>query len=118
MRSTIDENVFVIGDASIAGAMPKSGFSANSQAKIAVMNILGELTGSEVTAAKFANVCWSLISTDNAVKVGAFYSATADGEIVADSNFISEAGEDDELRTNTYKESIGWYDSITVDMFG
>jgi len=61
MRSRIDENVFVIGDASIAGAMPKSGFSANSQAKIAVMNVLGDLTGSEVTPAQFANVCWSLI---------------------------------------------------------
>ena len=118
MRSSIDENVFVIGDACIAGAMPKSGFSANSQAKIAVMNILGDLTGSEVTDAKFANVCWSLISTDNAVKVGAFYSANANGEIVADSKFISASGEDDELRATTYKESIGWYGSITADMFG
>jgi len=118
MRSRIDENVFVIGDASIAGAMPKSGFSANSQAKIAVMNVLGDLTGSEVTPAQFANVCWSLISTDNAVKVGAFYSANESGEIVADSKFISEAGEDDAVRTKTYQESVGWYAGITTDMFG
>ena len=118
MRSRIDENVFVIGDASIAGAMPKSGFSANSQAKIAVMNVLGDLTGSEVTPAQFANVCWSLISTDNAVKVGAFYSVNESGEIVADSKFISEAGEDDAVRTKTYQESVGWYAGITTDMFG
>ena len=43
MRSAVDENIFVIGDASIAGAMPKSAFGANSQAKVAVMNIRGDL---------------------------------------------------------------------------
>ena len=41
MRSRFDNNIFVIGDASIAGAMPKSAFSANSQARIAAMNIFG-----------------------------------------------------------------------------
>jgi len=118
MRSSVDENVFVIGDACIAGAMPKSGFSANSQAKIAAMNVRGDLTGSKVFPAKFANTCWSLISTDNGVKVGAQYSSNDMGEIVADSKFISQTGEDAALRKTTYEESIGWYDSITADMFG
>ena len=35
MRSAKDANIYVLGDASIAGDMPKSGFSANSQAKVA-----------------------------------------------------------------------------------
>lgn len=48
MRSAMDENVFVIGDASIAGAMPKSGFSANSKAKIAAMNVRAGLVSSKV----------------------------------------------------------------------
>lgn len=118
MRSKVDDNIFVIGDASIAGAMPKSGFSANSQAKVASMNIRGDLLDSKVFPAKYANTCWSLISTDNGVKVGAQYSADENGEIVADSKFISAAGEDAELRKTTYLESIGWYDSITADMMG
>ena len=118
MRSTFDNKVYVTGDACIAGAMPKSGFSANSQAKVAVMNILGDLLGTKVTAASFANVCWSLISTNNGVKVGAQYSANARGEIVADSTFISQLGEDDTIRQTTYQESIGWYDSIITDMLG
>jgi hypothetical protein len=74
MRSTIDENIFVIGDACIAGDMPKSGFSANSQAKVAAMNIRGDLVGSKVFPAKYANTCWSLIETDDAMKVGAQYA--------------------------------------------
>jgi len=118
MRSRVDENVFVIGDACVAGAMPKSGFSANSQAKVAAMNVRGDLLESRVFPAKFSNTCWSLISTDNGVKVGAQYSANEAGEIVADSKFISETGEDAALRKTTYEESIGWYDSITSDMFG
>lgn len=118
MRSTMDENIFVIGDASIAGAMPKSGFSANSQAKIAAMNIRGDLTDSRVFKAKYANTCWSLISPDNGVKVGAQYEAGEDGTIVSTSTFVSQTGESADLRSATYQESIGWYDSITADMFG
>ena len=117
MRSTIDENIFVIGDASIAGAMPKSGFSANSQAKVAVMNIRGDLTGSKVFPAKYSNTCWSLIETDDGVKVGAQY-APQDGKIASTSSFKSKNGESEAVRKATYEESLGWYKGITTDMFG
>jgi len=117
MRSTMDENIYVLGDASIAGAMPKSGFSANSQAKVAAMSVRGDLLDSKVFPAKFSNTCWSLIGTDDGVKVGAQY-AVEEGKIAATSKFISETGEDAELRKATYEESIGWYDGITADIFG
>ncbi len=117
MRSTEDENIYVMGDASIAGAMPKSGFSANSQAKVAAMNIRGDLLGTKVFPAKFSNTCWSLIGTDDGVKVGAQY-AVEEGKIAATSKFISQTGEDGALRKTTYEESIGWYDGITKDIFG
>lgn len=118
MRSTMDDSIFVIGDASIAGAMPKSGYSANSQAKVAALNIRGDLTDSRVFKAKYANTCWSLISPENGVKVGAQYEAGEDGKIVSTSSFVSQTGESAELRSATYDESVGWYDSITADMFG
>ncbi len=44
MKSKMDPNIFVVGDACIPGDMPKSAFSANSQAKVAAMIIGGELT--------------------------------------------------------------------------
>lgn len=118
MRSTVDENIFVTGDASIAGAMPKSAFSANSQAKIAAMTIRGDLLSSRVFPAKYSNTCWSLIATDDGVKVGASYAPADDGTIHSTSTFISQNGEDDALRKETYEESIGWYSSIVSDMFG
>ncbi|MBU2487657.1 MAG: NAD(P)/FAD-dependent oxidoreductase [Alphaproteobacteria bacterium] len=117
MRSTMDESVFVIGDACIAGDMPKSGFSANSQAKVAAMNVRGDLVGSKVFPAKYANTCWSLIETDDNIKVGAQY-APGDGKIASVQGFVSQTGEDAALRKANYEESVGWYAGITADMFG
>jgi len=117
MQSRMDENVHILGDASAQGDMPKSGFSANSQAKVAAMAVRGALTDSKVFPAKFSNTCWSLIDTDDGVKVGASYEAT-DEKIAKVDGFISQTGEDDALRKQTYEESLGWYAGITSDMFG
>ena len=117
MQSRLDENIHVLGDACAQGDMPKSGFSANSQAKVAAMAIRGALTGSKVFPAKFSNTCWSLIDTDDGVKVGASYQAT-DEKIAKVDGFVSQTGEDAALRKATYEESIGWYAGITADMFG
>jgi len=117
MQSRIDENIHVLGDASAQGDMPKSGYSANSQAKVAAMAVRGALTGSKVFPAKFSNTCWSLIDTNDGVKVGATYEAT-DEKIAKIDGFVSKAGEAADLRKATYEESIGWYSGITADMFG
>ncbi|SFM44276.1 NAD(P)/FAD-dependent oxidoreductase [Shimia aestuarii] len=117
MQSRADENIHVLGDASSQGDMPKSGFSANSQAKVAAMAIRGALTGSKVFPAKFSNTCWSLIDTEDGVKVGATYEAT-DEKIAKVDGFISATGESAELRARTFEESVGWYAGITSDMFG
>ncbi|MDF1803132.1 NAD(P)/FAD-dependent oxidoreductase [Thalassovita sp.] len=117
MQSRVDENIHVLGDATNQGDMPKSGFSANSQAKVAAMAIRGALLGSKVFPAKFSNTCWSLIDTDDGIKVGASYQAT-DEKIAKVDGFISKTGEDAALRKATYEESVGWYAGITADMFG
>lgn len=117
MRSRIDANIFVLGDASAQGAMPKSGFSANSQAKVAANVIRGDLTSSRVFPARYSNTCWSLLAPEDGVKVGASYEPGAE-QIESVSSFISEVGEDADLRRRTFEESIGWYEGITADIFG
>lgn len=117
MQSKVDANIHVIGDACIAGDMPKSGFSANSQAKVAAMAIRADLTGSNKFPPRFSNTCWSLIATDDGVKVGARYEA-GEEKITSVDSFISQTGEDAALRKTTYEESVGWYEGITADMFG
>lgn len=117
MSSKMDENIHVLGDAAAQGDMPKSGFSANSQAKVCANAVRGALTGSTVFPARFANTCWSLINTEDGVKVGATYEATEE-KIAKVDGFISQTGESDDLRAATYQESVGWYDGIVADMFG
>jgi len=117
MQSRIDGNIHVLGDATNQGDMPKSGFSANSQAKVAAMAVRGALTGSKVFPARFSNTCWSLIDTEDGIKVGATYEAT-DEKISKVDGFVSQTGEDAALRKATYEESVGWYAGITADMFG
>ena len=117
MSSKIDGDIHVLGDASAQGDMPKSGFSANSQAKVCAMAVRGALTGSSVFPARFSNTCWSLIDTDDGIKVGANYEAT-DEKIASVGGFVSQTGEDAALRKATYEESVGWYAGISADIFG
>jgi NADPH-dependent 2,4-dienoyl-CoA reductase/sulfur reductase-like enzyme len=116
MRSAADANIYIVGDASIAGDMPKSAFSANSQAKVAALMIRGELEGAKTFPARYTNTCWSLIETDDTVKVGGRYEAK-DGKIAAVETFISKTGEPADLRKQTQEENMGWYAGIVADIF-
>ena len=117
MQSRKNSDIHILGDAAAQGDMPKSGFSANSQAKVCAMAVRGELTDSKVFPAKFSNTCWSLVDTNDGIKVGASYEAT-DEKIAKVSGFVSKTGEDASVRKATYEESLGWYAGITSDMFG
>jgi NADPH-dependent 2,4-dienoyl-CoA reductase/sulfur reductase-like enzyme len=117
MKSKMDTNVFVVGDACIPGDMPKSAFSANSQAKVAAMIIRSELANARAFPARYSNTCWSLIAPDDDVKVGGAYEP-GDGKLKAASTFISQKAEAAEVRKQNYQESLDWYASIVADVFG
>jgi NADH dehydrogenase FAD-containing subunit len=116
MKSTTDANIYVIGDACIPGDMPKSAFSANSQAKVAALAIRGELTNAQVFPARYSNTCWSLLETDDTVKIGGRYEAK-DGKIAAVETFVSKTGEGVDLRRQNQQENMGWYSGIVADIF-
>ena len=117
MKSKVDANIFVVGDSCIPGDMPKSAFSANSQAKVAAMVIRSELTQSRAFPARYTNICWSLIAPDDNIKVGGSYEP-GEGKIKQASTFVSQKGEAADIRKQNYKESLDWYASVTGDIFG
>jgi len=117
MKSAIDSNIYVLGDAAIAGAMPKSAFAANSHAKVVAMAVRGELTGARTFPPRYANTCWSVIAKDDTVKIGGRYEPR-DGAIVEAEGFVSKVGEDAGVRAQTAEENMGWYAGITADIFG
>jgi sulfide dehydrogenase [flavocytochrome c] flavoprotein chain len=114
--STKVTDVYVLGDAAIAAEMPKSAFSANSQAKVVAADILSALAQKGKFPPRYRNTCWSLLAPDDDVKIGANY-APKEGKLEPSGSFVSQRGEDPAVRKQNYIESIGWYSSITADMF-
>ena len=114
--STKDPNIHVIGDASVAAPMPKSAFSANSQAKSVVADILASYAGKERFPARYRNTCWSLVAPDDNIKVGANY-AMAEGKLAESGGFVSQRGEDAGIRKQNLAEANGWYEAIVSEMF-
>lgn len=118
-ESTIHKNVYVIGDASIASPMPKSGHSAASQAKTMAANIVLEMAGHEPISNKTVNTCYSLITPDYAISVAAVYEF-ADGKMqsVAGAGGVSPMGASPEFRAQEASYTQGWYRSITDEIWG
>jgi sulfide dehydrogenase [flavocytochrome c] flavoprotein chain len=116
MRSAADANVYIVGDACIAGEMPKSASSSNSQAKIAAAMVRAELAGAQAAGAGYITSCWSLIETDDAVKVTGRYEPKG-GKIATVESFVSRAGESAQARRQTGIENMQWYAEITADIF-
>ncbi len=60
----LQPNIHVIGDAAIAGAMPKSAFAANAQAKVCALAMAAVLRGETPPPPKLINTCYSLVAPD------------------------------------------------------
>lgn len=118
-ESTMHPAVHVIGDASIAGKMPKSGFSANSQAKVCAAAIVTSLHGASLPQTSYVNTCYSLIGPDYGISVAAVYKYK-DGEIVGveGAGGVSPKDADAIFRKREADYTVGWYTSIVKDTFG
>jgi NADPH-dependent 2,4-dienoyl-CoA reductase/sulfur reductase-like enzyme len=115
MSATVPD-IHVLGDAAAAADMPKSAFSAHSQARVVADDILASLAQGGRSEARYRNTCWSLVAPDDSVKISADYAPDGTRLEVLD-GFVSQTGEPPELRRQNYLESIAWYASITADMF-
>lgn len=117
-ESTMHKDVYVIGDASVAGAMPKSGFAASSQGKVCAAAIAARLLGVDMPDPSYVNTCYSLIGPDYGISVAGIYRLD-DGNIkgVEGSGGVSPMDVDAAFRQAEARYATGWYQSITSDMF-
>ena len=117
-ESSLHPNVYVIGDAAIAGAMPKSGYAANSQGKVCAAAIVAVLNGQEAPAPSYVNTCYSIIAPDHGISVAGVYQLQ-DGKIVEvqGAGGLSPADADARTRAIEVQFAIGWFRNITADMF-
>lgn len=118
-ESTIHPGVHVIGDACIANPLPKSGFAANSEAKMCAAAIAATFSGVDVGDASFVNTCYSLVAPDYGISVAGVYRLSEKGiESIAGAGGVSPKDADREFRQKEAEYARGWYASITSDMFG
>ena len=64
-ESVLHKDIYVIGDATIAAPMPKSGYAANSQAKVCAAAIIARFNGEPEPAPSLVNTCYSLKTPDH-----------------------------------------------------
>jgi len=117
-ESTIHSDVHVIGDSCIAGAMPKSGYAANSQAKVLAAAIAAKASGKRLPEPSYVNTCYSLITPDHGISVAAVYSIQ-DGEIsgVEGAGGLSPLEASAEQRKEEALYAHSWYRNVTADIF-
>ena len=82
--SKLQPNIHVIGDAAIAGAMPRSASAAHSQAKICAAAIAQLLAGKTPAAPTLTSSCYSLIAPDYAISQRGTYRPVDDQYTEAD----------------------------------
>ena len=111
-------HIHVVGDASFAGPMPKSGFAANNQGKLVAASIAADLLGQERPTAMYANTCYSLVGSDYGISVAGVYHSQ-DGRLVdiPHSVGISPMEADDAFRAAEARYGASWYAAISRDIW-
>jgi hypothetical protein len=118
-ESRLQAGIHVIGDAAIAGAMPKSAFAANSQAKTCAAAVARMLRGETPAPPKLINTCYSLVAPDYGISVAGVYVPSG-GQLaeVPGAGGVSPADAARATRTVEAGLAAAWFGTITAEVFG
>jgi len=118
-ESTLHPGIHVIGDAAIAGAMPKSGFAASSQGKVAAAAIVRLFQGKVPAPPSLVNTCYSLIDKNYAISVAGVYKLAMTGIVeIKGSGGLTPMNADADQLEQEAMFAQGWYDNISQDVWG
>jgi sulfide dehydrogenase [flavocytochrome c] flavoprotein subunit len=119
-ESTIHKDIYVVGDATIAAPMPKSGYAANSQAKVCAAAIVAKFNGEPEPFPSLVNTCYSLVTPDHGISVAMVYNLGPKGKIqkVAGAGGLTPIDASDEMRKREVAYAYSWFKNITHDIFG
>jgi NADPH-dependent 2,4-dienoyl-CoA reductase/sulfur reductase-like enzyme len=118
-ESKLQPRIHVIGDAAIAGAMPKSAFSANAQAKTCAEAVARLVTGGAPSVPKLINTCYSLVAPDYGISIAGVYQPSS-GQLaeVPGSGGVSPADAPRAMRALEAALGESWFRTITAETFG
>jgi hypothetical protein len=99
--------------------MPKSGFSANAQAKVCAAALVRLMSGQPPDEPRLINTCYSIAAPGYGFSVAAVYHP-ANGQLVEvpGSAGTSPVNAPRSTREQEAKLADGWFNTITGEMFG
>jgi sulfide dehydrogenase [flavocytochrome c] flavoprotein subunit len=116
-ESVLQKGVHVIGDAAIQDPMPKSAYTASSQAKVCADAVVALLNNRTPGEPSWLNTCYSLVGPDYGISIADVYGLSERGGIIDQPNAGGVSASDG----NRHLEAIyakGWYTNILNDTFG
>ena len=118
-ESRLQANIHVIGDAVIAGAMPKSAFAANAQAKVCAAAVTALLRNETPSPPKLINTCYSLVAPDYGISIAGVYHPV-NGQLadVEGAGGVSPADAPPDFRALEANSAEAWFRTITAQTFG
>lgn len=118
-QTQADPHIYAAGDCTIAAPMPKSAYSANAQAKLAVAAILADLAGREAPPAALRNTCYSALTPEGSVSIAANYKVQQQRLIETPGSLtLSPLDGTAALRRQEADMARAWYASICADAWG
>ena len=118
-ESKLHAGIHVLGDAAIATGMPKSGYAANSQAKVCVAAVVAMLKGQEPGTPSYVNTCYSIAAKEHGFSVAAVYRLAEDGsKITKVSGGLTPGDASPEVFKREVLYAHSWFKNITHDIFG
>lgn len=118
-ESRLRPGIHVVGDAAIAGAMPKSAFAANAQAKVCADAVVQLLAGGTPGEPRLINTCYSLVAPGYGISVAGVYRPV-DGQLtdIAGAGGVSPLDAPAEQRALEAEYADAWFKTITREIFG
>ncbi len=116
-ESTLQPNIHVIGDAAIAGAMPRSASSAVSQARICATGIAALLAGNSPPPPTLESSCFSLIAPDYAISQTGRYRPSGENYTEIET-VISPVDAPQDVRAKEAEAANAWFTATTTEVFG
>ena len=118
-ESKLQPGMHVIGDAAIMGAMPKSAFAANAQAKACAAAVVRLLMGEKPAEPRLLNTCYSIVQPDYGISVAGVYRPQKDLFVDIDgAGGVSPLDAPASTRITEAQLAHGWYKTITHETFG
>lgn len=118
-ESQLQQNIHVIGDATIAAPMPKSAFSANLQAKVCAIAVSQLVSDISPEPTVLANTCYSYTTPDEAISIAGVYTNRNGAlESISGAGGVSPMAADKSIREAEATQAAHWFKTITSEAFG